>query len=91
MSATTIEGTAIKAGTLTDAQVASANKDGASGTACMRTTGTGAGQAAAGTHASQHQSGGADAISAGHLGRTDRHNDAERLHVSARPLPESAE
>lgn len=35
---------------ITDAEIAAANKDGATGTACMRTLGTGAQQAAAGNH-----------------------------------------
>jgi hypothetical protein len=49
-------------GTLTDADVAAANKDGAAGTASLRTLGTAAGKAAAGTHATQHQHGGADEV-----------------------------
>lgn len=47
---------------VTDAKVATANKDGVAGTASMRTLGTGATQAAAGSHASQHLPGGADAL-----------------------------
>lgn len=41
----------IVAGAVTDVEVAAANKDGAAGTASMRTLGTGASQAAAGNHA----------------------------------------
>lgn len=40
----------IGAGTITDTEVAAANKDGTAGTASMRTLGTGAQQAAAGNH-----------------------------------------
>jgi hypothetical protein len=40
----------IEAGTITDVEVAAANKDGVAGTASMRTLGTGAQQAAAGDH-----------------------------------------
>lgn len=40
----------IASGTITDTQVAAANKDGASGTASMRTLGSGSAQAAAGNH-----------------------------------------
>lgn len=40
----------IVAGAVTDSKVAAANKDGAAGTASMRTLGTGASQAAAGNH-----------------------------------------
>ena len=40
----------IAAGTITDVEVAAANKDGVAGTASMRTLGTGAVQAAAGDH-----------------------------------------
>jgi len=59
---------------VTDAQVATANKDGASATPSLRTLGTGAAQAAAGndsrlsnartptSHATSHQPGGADAM-----------------------------
>lgn len=59
---------------VTDGKVAAANKDGAAGTACMRTLGTGSSQACAGddsrlsnaraptTHASSHNSGGGDAL-----------------------------
>lgn len=41
---------AIDAGTIADTHIATANKDGAAGTASMRTLGTGAQQAAAGNH-----------------------------------------
>ena len=41
----------IDAGVITDTEVAAANKDGASGTASMRTLGTGAAQACAGNDA----------------------------------------
>ncbi len=44
-------------GAVTDAKVAAANKDGADGVPSMRTLGTGAGQAAAGTHGAQHTDG----------------------------------
>ena len=40
----------IAANTITDSNVASANKDGTAGTASLRTLGTGATQAAAGNH-----------------------------------------
>ncbi|MBW2691000.1 MAG: hypothetical protein JRE57_00020 [Deltaproteobacteria bacterium] len=61
--------------TLTDAEIAAANKDGVAGTASMRTLGTGAQQATAGTdarlsdartptsHAASHQDGGGDEVS----------------------------
>ena len=64
----------IAAGVITDAEIASANKDGVAGTASMRTLGTGAQQATAGndtrlsnaraptTHATTHQPGGSDAM-----------------------------
>src|SRR5262252_4215343 len=46
----------IAAGTITDVEVAAANKDGVAGTASMRTLGAGAQQAAAGNHATTHAS-----------------------------------
>lgn len=52
----------MRTGSITDTQVAAANKDGAAGTASMRTLGTAAGTAAAGTHATQHKHGGADEV-----------------------------
>jgi hypothetical protein len=48
MPATLIEGTQIRAGTLTDTQMTAANKDGLGTVPSMRTLGTGAQQAAAG-------------------------------------------
>jgi hypothetical protein len=45
-----ITATKIATATITDVQVAAANKDGAAGTASMRTLGTGSTQAAAGNH-----------------------------------------
>jgi len=51
MTATTLTGAQIRAGTLTDTQIAAANKDGTAGTASLRTLGTGATQAAAGNDA----------------------------------------
>lgn len=56
IAATTITAANIANATITDTQVAAANKDGVAGTASMRTLGTGAQQAAAGnhTHASLH-------------------------------------
>lgn len=50
MTITRIRGGAILDGTITDADVATANKDGTTGTASLRTLGTGALQAAAGNH-----------------------------------------
>jgi hypothetical protein len=62
--------------TLTDAEIAAANKDGVAGTASMRTLGTGAQQATAGndsrlsdartptSHASSHQNAGGDTLAA---------------------------
>lgn len=70
----------IAAGTITDAEVASANKDGAAATPSMRTLGSGAAQAAAGNdvrlsdaraptpHAASHASGGGDPISPASIG-----------------------
>ncbi len=64
----------IAAATITDTQVAAANKDGVAGTASMRTLGTGAQQAAPGNdarlsnartptvHATSHENGGSDEI-----------------------------
>jgi hypothetical protein len=49
IAATTITAANIVAGTITDVQVAAANKDGAVGVASLRTLGTGALQAASGT------------------------------------------
>lgn len=69
---TGLVGQNIKDGTITDADVATANKDGAAGTACMRTIGTGAQQSCGGTdgrlsdarpptaHKDGHKSGGGD-------------------------------
>lgn len=51
MARTQIRATQITDGELTDADIAAANKDGAVGTASMRTLGTGATQAAAGNDA----------------------------------------
>lgn len=48
MAATQVKGAQILDGTITDADVASANKDGSAGTPSMRTLGTGSAQAAAG-------------------------------------------
>lgn len=50
MSETRVQSQDILDGTITDTDVASANKDGSSGTASMRTLGTGSSQAAAGNH-----------------------------------------
>ena len=50
MAATRITTQDIKDATITDTDVAAANKDGSAGTASMRTLGTGASQAAAGNH-----------------------------------------
>lgn len=50
MPVTSVTGRQVKDGDLTDADIATANKDGAAGTASMRTLGTGATQAAAGNH-----------------------------------------
>lgn len=50
MAVTAITRRQILAGTITDVEVASANKDGTAGTASLRTLGTGAAQAAAGNH-----------------------------------------
>ncbi len=64
---------------ITDTQIAAANKDGASGTASLRTLGTGAAQACAGNdsrlsdsrtptaHATSHSSGGSDPITVSNL------------------------
>lgn len=63
MSATKVGGAEqVQSATVTDVQVAAANKDGTTATPSMRTLGTGAQQAAAGTHAAQHQNGGADEV-----------------------------
>ncbi len=48
MAQTQLKGAQVLDSTITDADVASANKDGAAGTASMRTLGTGASQATAG-------------------------------------------
>lgn len=70
----TITSADITDGTITDVDVASANKDGTAGTASLRTLGTGATQAAAGNdsrlsdarspsaHHATHETGGSDAI-----------------------------
>lgn len=50
MATTKLSASQILDGSLTDADIASANKDGAAGTASLRTLGTGATQAAAGNH-----------------------------------------
>ena len=50
MGVTTLTGAQVRDLTITDAEVAAANKDGVAGTASMRTLGTGAQQAAAGNH-----------------------------------------
>lgn len=54
MPKTQVNGSQVLDATITDADVAAANKDGASGTASMRTLGTGAAQAAAGNHTHAH-------------------------------------
>jgi len=68
--------------TLTDAEIAAANKDGIAATASMRTLGTGAAQATAGndarlsdartpsSHAASHQNGGGDEVSVAGLSGT---------------------
>lgn len=48
MATTQVKGAQVLDGTITDADVAAANKDGAAGTASMRTLGTAATQASAG-------------------------------------------
>src|SRR3982751_6486240 len=53
MASTQVRATQI-ANEITDTDVAAANKDGAAGTASMRTLGTGATQAAAGNHTHAH-------------------------------------
>lgn len=50
MAATRVTTQDIKDGTLTDVDVATANKDGTAATPSLRTLGTGAAQAAAGDH-----------------------------------------
>jgi hypothetical protein len=74
MARTQVPGSQILDATITDADVAAANKDGAAGTASMRTLGTGAAQAAAGNdsrlsdartptaHASTHRLDGTDTV-----------------------------
>lgn len=74
MAATQIPASRIKDDEITDADIAAANKDGAAGTASLRTLGTGAAQACAGNdarlsnartptaHASTHSRGGSDPI-----------------------------
>lgn len=76
---------------VTDAKVATANKDGAAGTASMRTLGTGASQACGGTdarlsdartptaHAPTHKSGGTDAVKLDELAAP---TDVTTLNVS---------
>jgi hypothetical protein len=54
MAKTQVSGNQILDLTVTDADVAAANKDGVAGTASMRTLGTGAQQAAAGNHTHAH-------------------------------------
>lgn len=58
----------VEAGTITDTEVAAANKDGADGTASMRTLGTGAAQAAKGTHTTPA----ATASTGGHIAADDQ-------------------
>ena len=62
MAKTEPRGGQIKDGSLTDADVAAANKDGVAGTPSLRTLGTGAQQAAAGVHKDTHKHGGADEV-----------------------------
>lgn len=69
IAGTTITAANIVAGTITDVQVAAANKDGTAGTASMRTLGSGAAQAMAGNstptpaaHETTHLPGGSDPI-----------------------------
>ena len=74
MAATRIASSQLKDADITDEDIATANKDGAAGTASMRTLGTGAAQAAAGddarltdartptAHASTHKPDGSDPL-----------------------------
>ncbi len=54
--ATVLDGDQLVAGSVTDVQVAAANKDGAAGVPSLRTLGSGAQQAAAGNHGHAHAS-----------------------------------
>jgi hypothetical protein len=58
----TITAVEIAPNTITHTEIASANKDGLTSTPSLRTLGTGAQQAAAGSHGSQHADGGADPL-----------------------------